>query len=123
MNPDGTEQTRITVNPNSDERAPAWSPDGTMIAFSSNQDGLNPEVYIMNADGTDQRRLTNDPDNLSDTYPTWSPDGTRIAFASEGGIPNAPSDIYVMNADGTNRTNITNSPTDDTQPDWGYPAR
>ena len=57
MNADGTGQTRITNNTASDVQ-PAWSPDGTKIAFASNRDG-NFEIYTMNADGTGQTRLTN----------------------------------------------------------------
>jgi TolB protein len=57
----------------------------------------------MNADGSNQTNLTNDP--APDTDPTWSPDGTKIAFIS---TRNGNQDIYVMNADGSNQTNLTN---------------
>ena len=59
-----------------------FSPDGTRIAFSSNRDG-NPEIYVMNRDGSNVRRLTNHPAN--DITPTWSPSGTQIAFTSSRG--------------------------------------
>jgi Tol biopolymer transport system component len=49
---------------------PAWSPDGTRIAFESERDG-NLEIYVMNADGSGVTRLTNDP--ASDSTPAWSP--------------------------------------------------
>ncbi len=49
---------------------PAWSPDGTKIAFSTSRDG-NFEIYVMNADGTGPTRLTNDPAN--DRFAAWSP--------------------------------------------------
>ena len=52
---------------------------GGVIAFTSERDG-NREIYIMNADGSDQRNLTNNP--ARDAWPTWSPDGTQIAFNS-----------------------------------------
>lgn len=68
------------------------------IAFVSDRDG-NPEIYVMNADGTDLTRLTDTPGAERD--PVWSPDGQRIAFLY--------GDIYVMNADGTDRTQITNT--------------
>ena len=73
---------------------PVFSPDGTKIAFTSNRDG-NPELYVMNRDGSDLRRLTNNPE--IDTTPTWSPNGTQIAFTS--GRTGTPQ-IYVVGADG-----------------------
>jgi serine/threonine protein kinase len=59
---------------------PAWSPDGTQIAFSSNRDG-DWDIYRVNADGSDLQNLTNrDPE--SDLAPSWSPDGSQIVYAS-----------------------------------------
>ena len=58
---------------------PAWSPDGTKIAFTTDRDG-NFEIYVMNADGTGQTRLTNNA--AADDEPAWSPDGSKIAFTS-----------------------------------------
>jgi TolB protein len=75
---------------------PAWSPDGSKLAFSSTRDG-NPEIYIVNRDGSGLRRLTNNPS--IDITPTWSPSGTQIAFTSDrSGTPQ----IYVVGADGLN---------------------
>ena len=48
----------------------SWSPDGKQIAFTSDRDG-NGEIYVMNADGSNQTRLTSDP--ADDYYPSWSP--------------------------------------------------
>jgi Tol biopolymer transport system component len=59
MDPDGRTQRNLSNNKAVDS-APAWSPDGTLIAFHSDRDG-NFEIYVMNADGTNQRRLTHDP--------------------------------------------------------------
>ena len=74
------------------------------IAFVSHRDG-NPEIYVMDADGGNLRRFTNNPDK--DWTPSWSPDGKRIAFASNrdgqfiDGSPNISAyEIYVMDADG-----------------------
>ncbi len=71
---------------------PAYSPDGRKIAFISNRDGLL-AVYVMNADGGDARKLTNDLPDCSG--PAWSSDGTKLYFLSK-------DRAYVMNADGGN---------------------
>jgi Tol biopolymer transport system component len=54
---------------------PLWSPDGRTIAFRSSRDG-NPELYLMNADGSGQRRLTNTPKHL-ETWHAWASAQTR----------------------------------------------
>ena len=80
---------------------PAWSPDGTQMAFTSNRDG-NPELYVMDADGTNVLRLTTHPG--IDTTPTWSPQGHQVAFTSDRtGSPQ----IYVIGVDGTGLRRIT----------------
>src|SRR5262249_38378254 len=70
MEPDASNQTRLTQNAAADTD-PAWSPDGRSIVFTSNRDG-NDEIYTMNADGDGQTRLTTSPG--SDSNPFWSPD-------------------------------------------------
>jgi TolB protein len=82
-------------------RAPRWSPDSRTLLFVSRRDG-NAEVYVVNADGSGQRRLTRNPAHDSD--PAWSPDGRRIAFISTRDGERA---IYVMNADGSQQRSIT----------------
>jgi Tol biopolymer transport system component len=72
MNPDGTSKTPI--GPGSIGQA-AWSPDGSKIAFVKM---AGEQIYVVNADGSDERQLTSFPDNVYE--PTWSPDGTKIAF-------------------------------------------
>jgi Tol biopolymer transport system component/serine/threonine protein kinase/formylglycine-generating enzyme required for sulfatase activity len=82
------------------------------IAFVSERDG-NREIYVMSADGTSPRRLTNNRAN--DRDPAWSPDGMRIAFYSDR---EGNADIYVMGADGGGLRNLTNHPANDYHPSW-----
>jgi Tol biopolymer transport system component len=111
MNPDGSAQTRLTINLASDF-APAWSPDGQKIAFVSDRDG-NDEVYVMDALGLNQTRLTNNA--AFDEVPTWSPDGSKIAFIShrdtdENGY--ALAEIYTMSSSGGDERRLTFTGTD-----------
>ena len=82
------------------------------IAFTSNRDD-NFEIYAMNADGTNQKRLTNNA--AGDVEPAFSPDGSKIAFTSNR---DGNSEIYVMNADGTNQKRLTNNAASDNSPAW-----
>lgn len=91
---DGTEQINLTNNSAVDQ-TPAWSPDGSRVAFSSNRDG-DFGVYVMSTDGSDTEWLA-DGDG-----PAWSPDGSKIAYNLDG-------DIYLMDSDGTNTVNLTSS--------------
>src|SRR5207244_12641176 len=92
---------------------PAFSPDGTRVAFTSNRDG-NPELYVMNRDGSNLRRITNHP--AIDSTPTWSPTGTQIAFTSDrSGSPQ----IYIVGADGLGSpTRIPTTASSADRPTW-----
>jgi dipeptidyl aminopeptidase/acylaminoacyl peptidase len=111
MNADGSGQQNLTRSPGVDVN-PAFSPDGSKIAFASYRDG-NYEIYVMNADGSDQRRLTGVPG--FDLYPAFSPDGSKIAFASTRDVN---SEIYVMNADGSGQANLSRAAGEDSEPSW-----
>jgi len=89
---------------------PAWSPDGTRIAFASKREGSF-DIYAMNADGSDTVRLTSTRED--DNHPSWSADGERIVF-SRG----APADLWVMNTDGSDARAILGGMPSDTQPAW-----
>jgi TolB protein len=91
---------------------PAYSPDGTRIAFMSTRDG-NGEIYVINADGTGLRRITNNPED--DATPTWSPSGQQIAFTSNrSGRPT----IYIVNADGTGQPRAISTDPEADRPTW-----
>ncbi len=87
MDADGKRQTRLTDSP-SDDASPNWSPQGNQIAFVSNRRGGEYEVYLMNADGGNQRPLRAGAPVYAIDF-QWSPDGTRLEYASGG-------DIYVV---------------------------
>jgi Tol biopolymer transport system component len=125
VNADGTNPTNITNTPTVHEYSPAWSRDGAKISFSklngnSTTGFTSGDIWVMNASGGNQVKLTNAANDVFNTKSTWSPDNARIAFASNPG--NGNSEIYVMNADGSGQVNITNSPGDDYYPDWQVAA-
>jgi Tol biopolymer transport system component len=100
--PDGSGLRQLThVAKGHAATSPQWSPDGTQIVFTIDND-----IWVMNADGGHRRRLTNDPERLSQ-QPSWSPDGTAILYSrcsSPFGFQRCS--INVMNADGTGRTKL-----------------
>ena len=89
VNENGTGRIQLTTS--GQNRSPAWSADGTKIAFNSSRAPAG--IWTMNADGSNQQPLT------EGSGAAWSPDGSKIAFTSF----QSPSGIYVINADGSDR--------------------
>jgi Tol biopolymer transport system component len=113
MNADGSGQKRLTNINTGDACGPAWSHDGKKLAFyafAQTQPSRNPEIWVMDADGGNPKKLT---DHAMD--PTWSPDDKQLAFSSHrDGI----FQIYAMNADGSNIRRLTKSKSEDSNPAW-----
>lgn len=107
MNPDGTQQTRLTFT-SSNNQHPTFSPDGSRIAFQTDRDG-NWEIYTMKTDGSDLTRISNH--TAPDIEPCWSYDGRKIAFNTnrqgEQGQTSIYTEVYIMNPDGSSQTNVT----------------
>lgn len=118
-NPDGSSATRVTHTPEA-ERAVAFSPDGTRVAFVRTMQAPNSstdEIFVIELATGAQTRITFDPQaqQAVDDQPTWSPDGTRLAWAS---LKDGDMDIYVANADGTGRANFTGTTGNEYSPTW-----
>src|SRR5262249_54313670 len=109
-NPDGTGLKRLTDAKGYDAEG-SYSPDGQQIVFCSNRDG-NLELYIMDADGGNVRKLTNAP-GCYNGGPFFSPDGKRVIFRSDRKKKDHLQ-LYVINADGTGERALTNDL------DWVY---
>ena len=100
--PDGKDLQKLAEDILSTDTEPAWSPDSRRIAFASWREGRTAEIYVMDANGTNQKRLTHNM--VSDRQPAWSPDGNKIAFFS---VLDEDTTIAMINADGTNQRNLT----------------
>ena len=114
INPDGTGRFQLT-HTNYEERAAAWSPDGTQIVFMARIDGADFEICVMNADGSDLQQLTFN--TLPDLTPSWSPDGTQIAFHRT--VVAGDPEMFTMNSDGTDAHPVTSEPGINLLAQWG----
>ena len=103
------------------DQKPAWSPDGSRIAFTCDRlvsqapfQSSN-EICVMNADGSGVIAVTSEP-TAFDAGPTWSPDGTKIAFSSDR---DGDYDLYSVKADGGRASTITRNSVRDVDPGSG----
>jgi len=108
INPDGTGYVPLFSElggPETPWAYPSCSPDGSKIAFGTNQDG-NWEIYTMNANGSELERLTNHP--AIDVQPVFLPDGSGIIFTSDKANPSqTPFDLWLMDLNGSNLIRLT----------------
>lgn len=124
IRPDGSGRHSLTHAPGIQE-IPSWSPDGEQIAFDAfdpAQPVFSTSIWLMNRDGTDQRRVTTDG---FDVEPSFAPDGHRIAFARifEDLPVAAPEAIYVVGTDGSRLRQVVPPTPGLEHPDWSPDGR
>jgi Tol biopolymer transport system component len=107
------------TNFENEDSYPNWSPDGSKIAYTSfgGQFG-DPEIFLMNSDGSRKVNLTNDL--AEDFDPAWSPDGSQIVFSRSTG---AHFHLYKMDADGSDVVQLTDLEYNDAYVAWSPDGR
>jgi len=93
---------------------------GQKLVFGSNRADGERDLYVVNEDGTGERRLTFDGEDYRERVATWSPDGSRIAFAA---LHDGNFDIYTIDANGGDRRRVTTDPARDDYPSWTNDGR
>lgn len=114
MNADGTMRKRLTHD-SEPVVGPVWSPDGTRVVYARADDGRAWELWVMNADGSDQELLTN-ASTAGDA--AWSPDGRRIVFSQYGVGDSGNQELFVMEISSGTVTRITDTPALESNPAW-----
>ncbi|MBU8871404.1 MAG: hypothetical protein KOO60_11120 [Gemmatimonadales bacterium] len=109
--------TRLTFDATMNDGSPTWSPDGSRIAFSKFLPGYEGEIWIMDADGSNQHALTTAA-GTQDYAPEWSPDGSQILFERRSDLPSGPADIWLINPDGSGLSPVVVDPAGDGAPGW-----
>lgn len=111
---DGSNLRQVSKN-GTNARAPSASSDGKRVVFVSARDGGKPQIYVINADGSDEKRLTSDP--LVGFYnPQFSPNAKQIVYYAEKG--DNLDQVWVMNADGSHQTLVTGGIGHNIYPGW-----
>jgi len=125
MDADGSNKVRLTDLREAAPAAwwwpayePAWSPDGTRIAFVGPSEQASTTIWVMNSDGSNLTKITDDLLGYQAWRPSWSPDGSGIAYWVFRPDDGYCYQVYVMDEDGSNPTNITNHESCNTVPDW-----
>jgi TolB protein len=114
---DGTDEQVLTSG--FADGFPDYSPDGSQIVFARTAPDGNSDLYLMNADGSNPRAITNT--SVPELYPVWSPDGTWIAFCRAGA--RSSRDIWIVHPDGSGAADLTSDTGIDVDPSWAPDSR
>ena len=114
-NADGSGGTVLAYLDDTFEPRPAWSPDGSKIAFFYDQSSSGGQIFLINADGTGMRQFTTSGANIG---VAWSPDGSKIALSAYGG---SGYDIFVKDVNGSGLAQLTTTAgATDRAPAWSH---
>jgi Tol biopolymer transport system component len=114
-NADGSAGTNLTGDPGQNNWSPAWSPDGTRIAFASSRDAGQLRIFTMAPEGTDVRPVTREHGE----YPDWSPDGERIVYAAAATGSTGRYELWTIDAEGRGEPErLTQTPGTEFAPAW-----
>jgi TolB protein len=123
MGADGTGVRQLTHTNSAREATPAWSPDGRRILFARSTAAREPDVWVIDASGRNERRLTRGRATWIDIAPAVSPDGSVVVIASNR-VPDGNLELFTLTPGGRIREQLTHTPVgdsssgDDNLPDW-----